>query len=139
MRKSVVARAGDRCEYCHLPTTGQVATFPIDHLTPRDQGGTTTLDNLAMACPRCNGHKWKHSDGSDPASGQTCRLFHPRNDDWADHFRWSGTEVGVLEGTTAIGRATIARLQINHPHHLTIRKLLASLGLFLDLAPASSD
>jgi hypothetical protein len=37
LRKGVVARGGDRCEYCHLPTTGQVATFPIDRLASSDE------------------------------------------------------------------------------------------------------
>jgi 5-methylcytosine-specific restriction endonuclease McrA len=57
MRATVVARAMDRCEYCHLPTRGQVATFPIDHVTPRSSSGDTILDNLALACPHCNGSK----------------------------------------------------------------------------------
>jgi hypothetical protein len=30
VREVIVVRAGHRCEYCHLPTRGQVATFPID-------------------------------------------------------------------------------------------------------------
>jgi HNH endonuclease len=50
-RAAVVARAGHRCEYCHLPTRGQVGTFPIDHVTPRSLAGATVLDNLALACP----------------------------------------------------------------------------------------
>ncbi len=54
MRDAVVARAGGCCEYCHLPTRGQVATFPIDHVLPRSSGGETILDNLALACPHCN-------------------------------------------------------------------------------------
>jgi 5-methylcytosine-specific restriction endonuclease McrA len=110
-----------------------VATFPIDHLTPRTQGGLTTLDNLAMACPRCNGHKWKYSDGIDPLSGQTVPLFHPRRDSWSDHFVWSRSQVGLLVGKTDTGRATIARLQMNHPDQLSIRALLASLGLFAEV------
>jgi hypothetical protein len=51
MRAAVVARAGQRCEYCHLPTRGQVATFPVDHLIARNEGGLTALDNLALEVP----------------------------------------------------------------------------------------
>lgn len=36
VRDAVVSRAGGRCEYCHLPTRGQVATFPIDHVNATD-------------------------------------------------------------------------------------------------------
>jgi 5-methylcytosine-specific restriction endonuclease McrA len=77
VRTEVAARAGDRCEYCHLPIRGQVATFPVDHITPRTAGGTDDLSNLALACPRCNGHKWAATDGRDPATGQPVRLFNP--------------------------------------------------------------
>jgi hypothetical protein len=51
VRATLVARAEERCEYCHLPMRGQVAAFPVDHVTPRNSAGTTTLDNLALACP----------------------------------------------------------------------------------------
>ena len=133
-RQTIVARAGQRCEYCHLPTQGQVATFPIDHLIPQIAGGPTSLDNLALACPSCNGHKWKHSEGIDPLSGTACRVFNPRTDIWSHHFRWSREPVGQLEGLTPCGRATIARLQINHPDLLALRRLLATLGLFPEVA-----
>jgi hypothetical protein len=130
MRVAVVKRADERCEYCHLPTRGQVATFPIDHVNPRSNEGTTTLENLALACPRCNGSKWKHTNWADPLSGNSTLLFNPRSDSWIDHFRWSTEWKGILEGLTDIGRATIACLQINHPEMIALRQLLAALGLF---------
>jgi hypothetical protein len=138
MRATVAARAGHRCEYCHLPARGQVATFPIDHVTPENQGGVTVLDNLALACPCCNGHKWKNAQGVDPLDGVAVRLFNPRVDAWSDHFGWSASELGVLEGKTAVGRATIARLQINQHLLVSTRQLLGRLGLFPDLMAAPS-
>jgi 5-methylcytosine-specific restriction endonuclease McrA len=65
VRDAVVARAGERCEYCHLSTRGQVATFPIDHIVPRSGGGETILENLALACPHCNAHKWAHATATE--------------------------------------------------------------------------
>ena len=35
----------------------------------------------------------------------------------------------TLVGTSAHGRATIVRLQMNHPDLMSIRRLLAELGL----------
>ena len=130
IRAAVVERAGHRCEYCHLPIRGQVATFPVDHATPRSRGGETIVDNLALACPHCNAHKWNHQDGVDPLSGQSVGLFNPRTQSWSDHFQWSRAQLGALEGKTACGRATIALLQMNHPVLLDIRRLLTELGLF---------
>jgi len=85
-RAEVRARAGSRCEYCHLPTLGQVATFPIDHVIPLDGGGTNEVGNLALACPHCNAHKWTAFEGTDLESGAIVRFFHPRSDVWSDHF-----------------------------------------------------
>jgi hypothetical protein len=61
-RAAIEERAGHRCEYCHLPTRGQVATFPIDHPVPRSSGGRTEPDNLALAWPHCTsagGWSWR--------------------------------------------------------------------------------
>ncbi len=138
MRTAVVARASQRCEYCHLPTRGQVATFPLDHVIPETLGGLTTLENLALACPCCNGHKWKHTDGVDSLSGERSRLFNPRTDVWSDHFAWSTLERGRLEGKTPIGRATITRLQINDQSLVITRQLLARLGLFQEVMASTA-
>lgn len=138
VRDAVSARASDRCEYCHLPTRGQVATFPIDHVLPRSSGGETVLDNLALACPHCNAHKWAHTTGTDPLSGATVPLFHPRRQLWTDHFQWSIQELGILEGKTPCGRATIAQLHINDADMVAIRQLLATLGLFTEVGGAES-
>jgi 5-methylcytosine-specific restriction endonuclease McrA len=35
----------------------QGATFHIEHVIPRVRGGTSELENLALACPSCNLHK----------------------------------------------------------------------------------
>lgn len=129
-RAEVAARASHRCEYCRLPTRGQVATFPIDHIVPRRDGGTTDLRNLALTCPHCNAHKWTAATGPDPTTGETAALFNPRTDDWETHFVWAGDGSGALRGLTATARATIAALHINDADMLTLRVLLAELGLF---------
>ena len=129
-RAEVAIRAGHRCEYCRLPTRGQVATFPIDHVVPRGRGGTTDIENLALTCPHCNAHKRTAVEGEDPDTGETVPLFHPRRDDWADHFEWSEARPGEVAGRTDRGRATAAALQINEPSMVELRRLLAAAGLF---------
>jgi hypothetical protein len=47
-----------------------------------------------------------------------------------EHFRWSEPDPSLAEGITACGRATINRLQLNHPDMVAIRRALAALGLF---------
>lgn len=132
LRRQITARAGSCCEYCHLPTTGQVGRFPIDHVIPRSRGGATELGNLALACPHCNAHKWAHTTALDPITTDQAPLFNPRTQAWSDHFEWSAQSKVILEGKTATGRATIASLQMNHPDLLVVRTLLLRLGISLE-------
>lgn len=133
LRSAVVTRAGGRCEYCHLPSRGQVATFPIDHVLSLASDGETAAENLALACPNCNGHKWKHTDGTDERTGNVVPLYNPRLQVWSDHFEWSMETIGLLIGRTPCGRATIARLRMNDTDVVATRQLLAELGLFPEL------
>ena len=42
LRAEVVARAGNRCEYCSLSQIGQEAAFHVDHVKPRSDGGAVS-------------------------------------------------------------------------------------------------
>ncbi|MGE0681580.1 MAG: HNH endonuclease [Candidatus Binatia bacterium] len=128
-REAVVKRADNHCEYCQLPAQLQIGGFEIDHIFPRSRGGQTELSNVALACLHCNARKWAHVDGEDPESGQRVTLFNPRTQTWEEHFRWSEQLPFALMGVSVRGRATVARLQMNHPDLMNIRRLLAELGL----------
>ena len=129
LREAVVRRAGNICEYCCLSQDSQVATFPVDHVTPICLGGATALENLALACPRCNAEKWKHVEAHDTESGQFVPLFNPRLQKWTDHFQWSDADSIMIEPLTAIGRVTISLLDLNSSQHLAIRTLLRTLEM----------
>jgi hypothetical protein len=105
----------------------QGATFHIEHIVPSSRGGITELANLAWACPSCNLHKSDRVEALDPETGSIVRLFHPRRDNWQDHFRWEGHEI---MGRTAIGRAAVLVLDLNHPRRILIRKAEELFGLF---------
>jgi hypothetical protein len=120
-------RGGGVCEYCRPPQVISPLPFPLDHIIARQHGGKSTEDNLALSCPECNLHKGPNIASIDPATDEFTRLFHPRRDRWAEHFRWDGA---VLAGTTAIGRATILVLAINRPEQVQLREHLMDAGLF---------
>ena len=130
LRSLVTGRAKSCCEYCRLPAEGQVGRFPVDHIIPRTAGGTTESDNLALACPHCNAHKWCHTAFLDTETGLVVPLFHPRQHPWADHFTLADNPPFHIFGLTPIGRATVSRLQMNHPDLIVARRLLATLGIF---------
>jgi hypothetical protein len=125
LRRRVIQRAGNRCEYCGLSSKGQAATFHIDHVRPVAAGGRTVLPNLALACVHCSLRKAARQTGRDPRSGRSAPLFHPRKNRWNHHFRWEGCH---LQGITATGRATIAALALNSLDHRIIRSFETRLG-----------
>ncbi|MPY86994.1 MAG: HNH endonuclease [Luteitalea sp.] len=125
LRRLVIERARDRCEYCGLSQEGQEAAFHVDHVIPRGVGGPTSAENLALACVSCSLRKAARRTAVDPQTGEDTPLFHPRQDDWKQHFRWEGVR---LVGLTASGRATIAALEMNRLLILAIRSEEAALG-----------
>ena len=76
-RRLVVRRANQQCEYGGLSQEGQEATFHIDHIIPRVQGGATTAENLALACVSCSLRKEARQFARDPVTGHRVPLFHP--------------------------------------------------------------
>jgi 5-methylcytosine-specific restriction endonuclease McrA len=127
-RKSVRARAGERCEYCRLPEWAlPLAAFHVEHITARVHGGGDGLVNLALACHHCNAHKGPNLSGIDPTTKELVRLFHPRRDRWEEHFHWRGPR---LIGRTSIGRTTIRTLAMNHAELIAIRRALIAEGVF---------
>lgn len=125
LRKLVVQRAANCCEYCGLSQDGQEATFHIDHIVPVAVGGEAIPDNLALACVSCSLRKSARETATDPLSGEDVRLYHPRQDKWNDHFHWDGV---YLVGLTSIGRATVDALQMNRRLILAIRNEELRLG-----------
>jgi HNH endonuclease len=118
LRRLVIHRSGDRCEYCGLSQAGQVATFHIDHILPEVAGGETIADNLALACVSCSLRKGARQLIKDLATGEMVSIFNPREQNWIEHFSWQDVEV---IGLTAVGRATIHALSLNRPVMSAIR------------------
>ena len=126
--RQVRQRADDVCEYCRLPQASQEATFHVDHVSPRSQGGPTELANLALACVTCSLRKSARTTAADPKSGNTVALFNPRTDDWSDHFAFTAT--WKVRGRTETGRATIEALGMNRSAIIMIRLELVLLNRF---------
>ena len=97
----------------------------IEHIIARQHGGSDAIENLALACHRCNLHKGPNLTGIDPMTGAVEVLFHPRRDRWADHFMYRGVYV---QGLTASGRTTVAVLALNDARRLELRRELLGRG-----------
>jgi hypothetical protein len=127
-RVKVKNRAEDSCEYCLINEAFSVIGFEVDHIIPIKHGGGSDLENLAYSCAICNFYK-----GSDVATvflpdRNPIRLFHPRADQWKDHFEWD--REGMLIAKSPVGAATIKVLKLNQPERFTERHLLIKAKLY---------
>jgi len=102
-------------------------TFAIEHIQPVSRGGESVIDNLALACPGCNGHKYNKVEGPDPVDGRLVALFNPRAQEWRDHFKWNDDFTHIV-GSTPTGRATVDALNLNRPGVVNIRGALFAIG-----------
>ena len=127
MKRKVRPRAGDACEYCGIPQKLSKMRHQMDHIVAEKHGGETQLFNLALACIHCNLHKGSNIAGIDPLTHKQVPLFHPRKQDWKDHFRWDGMR---LVGLTTTGRTTIRVLEMNNETRLEIRRVYYDGGVF---------
>ncbi len=119
VRHLVRQRAKHRCEYCQLhQDDSPLAALHIEHIRPIKHGGTDALENLCLACIDCNLHKGTNLTGIDPETDEITPLFHPRKDNWDEHFGWNGIRI---EGSTAVGRTTIRVLDLNGDDRLDLR------------------
>ena len=132
--EAVRQRAGNRCEYCRLPQAAFRRGFHREHIVARQHGGSANLDNLAFACWNCNLKKGPNLSGIDPETGEITALFHPRKDEWPEHFAaLVGTLVplGVeIRGLTPVGRATVRVLGLNEEMRQMVRYELWLEGLY---------
>jgi hypothetical protein len=98
-----------------------------DHIIPEKHGGSTTLDNLALACFDCNRFKGPNIASLDPINNELVPLFNPRIQEWNDHFK---TEGGTIAPLTAVGRVTEQILRLNLPKRVEVRNLLSENNLY---------
>jgi hypothetical protein len=117
----VAERADHCCEYCRAPERVFNFQLQVEHIRPRTLDGGDDLENLALACGSCNVYKSDAVQGHDAATGERAPLFHPRQQDWHDHFVLD-EETAEIRGRTPIGRATVARLKLNSAFQIRARR-----------------
>jgi hypothetical protein len=128
-REWISERAWHRCEYCRTPQEFSELRFHIEHIFPRQHGGSDSAENLALACPECNLQKGPNLTAIDPITQDVVRLFHPRRDRWLTHFDLCGVNIA---GQTSIGRATVQLLRMNQPDRIRVRHWLLGLGWLVE-------
>lgn len=124
-RQLVRERAKNRCEYCHLQQEYYELAFHIEHVIASQHRLDDTLDNLALACDRCNLHKGINLTSIDLETDEMVTLFNPRTETWKDHFDLIGSEI---IGISTSGRATVRLLNMNSERRLLLRRQFIEEG-----------
>lgn len=127
LRRQIVERADNRCEYCMIHQDDAIATHQIDHVIADKHGGPTSAENLALSCMLCNLRKGSDLSSIDPVSGDIVPLFNPRTQHWSEHFHIDGVRI---EGVTPEGRTTVDFLRLNSYERMAERRELSIAGRF---------
>ena len=127
LKQLVIERAHACCEYCASLARYSMSPFAIDHIRPRSRSGKTVQDNLALVCQGCNGAKYNKVTAFDPVTNRAFPLFHPRQQQWREHFAWNQSCTPMI-GLTPTGRATIVAFQLNRPELINLRSVLYAIG-----------
>lgn len=130
LRKQVYRRARGCCEYCLLPDIAAFAPHEVDHVIAEKHGGLTIATNLALSCTLCNKHKGSDLTSIDPETGDIVPLYHPRKDQWHEHFQIKDALIIALSSKA---RVTIRLLQLNQQDRIEEREYLLEAGI-LDLS-----
>src|SRR2546428_11454058 len=85
VRRQITAREAQRCAYCRSPMIVGIPMV-IEHIIPLVSGGSSTPDNLCLACYRCNVFKGSRTEAADPRGGTITFLFLPRLLHWSGHL-----------------------------------------------------
>ncbi len=135
LRRQVIMRAANCCEYCRLSQEDNTFSFQVDHIIAEKHGGETELDNLSWSCPNCNAFKGSDIGSIDPKTGKLTSLYNPRQQKWDNHFRLDGP---IIKPLTPEGRVTVRLLKFNRNELVNERHSLITFGRYpCELLPES--
>ena len=79
LRREIIERAGDCCEYCLTDPDDHMFPYEVDHIIAEKHGGDSSSENLCWSCYLCNGYKGSDIGSVDwLGSGKLTPLFNPR-------------------------------------------------------------
>lgn len=127
LRRQVIERASECCEYCLLPQAISLYTHEVDHIIAEKHRGETVLENLCLACLECNRAKGSDFGSFDPETGEITLLYNPRQQSWDEHFRLDGARIVPLSPE---GRVTTFVLKLNDEIRVRARQGLLEAGKY---------
>lgn len=118
-RRLAITRAAECCKYCRMRQSWEAFyAYHVEHIVAKQHRGTDETGNLALACHPCNFFNGPNLISRDRDGDALVTLFHPRINQWTDHFR---IEADRLIGLTDIGRTTVFLLDLNADQRVDLR------------------
>ena len=130
LRRQVIQRADQLCEYCLIHEADTFFGCEVDHIISEKHGGETRLDNLAYACLTCNRNKGSDIGSLVPGTDLLVRFFNPRIDRLADHFMLGEFDTMTIEPLSQIGEVTTRILAFNPIERRMERHALRMVGRY---------
>lgn len=130
LRRLVITRADNLCEYCLLHEDDTFFGCEVDHIISEKHAGQTTEANLAYACFVCNRNKGSDIGSIIPTSGELVRFYHPRLDQWHEHFQLDVGDGIIIVAVSDIGEATARIFGFNTDERLLERQALLVAGRY---------
>ena len=78
LRRQVIERAGNCCEYCLLLQELAASAHQVDHVIAEKHDGQSVIENLALSCTLRNRRKGSDLSALNPVTGTLVPLFNPR-------------------------------------------------------------
>ena len=135
LRRCVIQRADNRCEYCGISQVGQVATFHIDHIIPAIAGGETIAENLALACVSCSLRKGARQNIKDVVSGEVVSIFQPASTEIERAFCLGWSSSFGINGNRSSNCPSAGFESIHHVSDSRRRNIARSSSTTLKLSP----
>ena len=132
LRRLVIDRANNRCEYCLIPQLLVASAHQIDHIIAEKHQGKTVDENLALSCMICNLRKGTDIGSLHPETSKLHPLFHPRKMVWNEHFKLVSEQI---IGLSAVAETTANFLKFNIPMRVSERAALRQSGFRLIETP----
>lgn len=110
-----------------VPEDSAWLTYEIEHIRSEKHNRLTVAENLAFACPDCNGYKGTDLGSIDDETGVLTPFYNPRTQNWNEHFY---IDNGWIRPLTATGRVTVTILKFNLPNRVDERRNLLPVGQY---------
>lgn len=127
LRRLVIQRAEQCCEYCRIHEDDNFLSHEIDHIVSEKHRGATTADNLCLSCFDCNRYKGSDVGSIDIETNDYIQLYNPRTMIWEEHFYLENSRIVPR---SAIGRVTEFILRFNSEDRVRKRRELSQLSRY---------